>query len=326
MSKVLRIVISGNSVAELIRNTQEFLAEVSGQEQITSFDPRPITSPHISEQVDKSLITGVADRINAQAPGSPPIVTYPGMPQAVGNAPAPAVGPDLTTTASPNAMTASSGMAIGDVDSRGFPWDERIHAISRNKNKNGSWRYCRGVEQSTIDHVEHEMRSRGAALRPSGNVAGPVAPPIPQVSTGLAIDTQHPTMVVPPVAPAAVNPFGTQPPPPVIAGPVSAPLPPVSHVPDVPVAAPLHVVPATPPPSIPVPQAAPMLTAHTLETFKANLVATLAKLVSEGKLTQEYIASLNSYFGIDQIYKVNEAQLAEMFENFIAHRLIVRAE
>lgn len=61
-----------------------------------------------------------------------------------------------------------------------------------------------------------------------------------------------------------------------------------------------------------------------LEVFKKNLVPTLAQLVQSGKLTQEYINSLKAHFGVDEIWKVNDQQLAEMHKTFIDYGLIAK--
>lgn len=44
-----------------------------------------------------------------------------------------------------------------ELDSRGLPWDERIHAKSRAKGDEGAWRYKQGVTANDIDPVEAEL-------------------------------------------------------------------------------------------------------------------------------------------------------------------------
>lgn len=112
------------------------------------------------------------------------------------------------------------------------------------------------------------------------------------------------------------------------AGQTKAPTPQVDVLPAVPhvvqpapvvVPTPTVQVVATPPP---MPSPGVQTSAHSLETFKANLVPTLARMVADGKLTQEYINSLKTYFGVDQIWLVNDQQLNEMFENFVNAGLV----
>src|ERR1043165_8322493 len=38
-----------------------------------------------------------------------------------------------------------------DVDSRGLPWDERIHAGTKATNADGSWRNKRGVDKALVE-------------------------------------------------------------------------------------------------------------------------------------------------------------------------------
>lgn len=44
-----------------------------------------------------------------------------------------------------------------DVDSRGLPWDERIHAGTKATNADGSWRNKRGVDKALVEAVEAEL-------------------------------------------------------------------------------------------------------------------------------------------------------------------------
>ena len=44
-----------------------------------------------------------------------------------------------------------------ELDSRGLPWDERIHAKSKAKGDEGAWRYKQGVTANDIKPVEEEL-------------------------------------------------------------------------------------------------------------------------------------------------------------------------
>lgn len=61
---------------------------------------------------------------------------------------------------------------------------------------------------------------------------------------------------------------------------------------------------------------------HTLATFKQGFAMILGTLISEGKVSQEYVEQLKGYFGVAQIHEVNEIQQEEMFNSFVAHNLI----
>ena len=46
-----------------------------------------------------------------------------------------------------------------ELDARGFPWDERIHAGTKTKNKDGTWKYKRGVTDEEKLTVEGELEA-----------------------------------------------------------------------------------------------------------------------------------------------------------------------
>lgn len=52
------------------------------------------------------------------------------------------------------------------TDVLGMPWDERIHASTKATNKDGSWRYKRGVDKDLIETVEAELKSPAPAPMP----------------------------------------------------------------------------------------------------------------------------------------------------------------
>ena len=81
-------------------------------------------------------------------------------------------------------------------------------------------------------------------------------------------------------------------------------------------------IPATPPA-----QAAPVAydnfgiagrQAHDFASFKTTFNQSLAKLVDEGKVTVDYLNQLKTYFQVAEIWQVNDAQKAEMFDQFCA--------
>lgn len=46
-----------------------------------------------------------------------------------------------------------------EVDSKGMPWDERIHSSSKAKVAGGTWKYKRGVSDEEVKRVEVELRA-----------------------------------------------------------------------------------------------------------------------------------------------------------------------
>jgi hypothetical protein len=63
---------------------------------------------------------------------------------------------------------------------------------------------------------------------------------------------------------------------------------------------------------------------HSIDTFKAQFVPTLAKLVMSGQLTQDYVQQLKTYFKVNEIFdlKTNDAAMTEMFNTFVQAGLI----
>lgn len=50
---------------------------------------------------------------------------------------------------------------LGDLDSSGMPWDERIHSSTSTKTKEGLWRKKKGVPADLVQKVEAERRVEG---------------------------------------------------------------------------------------------------------------------------------------------------------------------
>lgn len=65
---------------------------------------------------------------------------------------------------------------------------------------------------------------------------------------------------------------------------------------------------------------------HTVDTFKANFPMIVGNLITEGKLTQEYVNQLKGYFQVAEIWQVNDDQKAEMFESFAGCGLITKVQ
>lgn len=300
---MFRMMISGRTMAELKAKIQECLngmndsteASEPSQAPVEFSDPALLrTTPHIPEQEfapQSPTLTG--DQVFAPPPrmeipeipfNRPAEVTVPAPVRSIPTTP----NPVQSAAPPPSAPTVSPANEYG-LDSKGLPWDARIHAVTQGVNKDGSWRNRRGVEPAMLAQIEAELRARKPA----------------------------------PVPGSPLSPFG--PPPPVMASfqpPVpSAPAPATHGLTMVP---PLQPPTSVAPPPMPTPPQPALLSAHTVDTFRANLVPTLAKLVQDGKLTHEYVQQLKTYFQVDQIWEVSGEQLTEMFENFVAAGLLVK--
>ena len=207
-----------------------------------------------------------------------------------------------------------------ETDSRGFPWDERIHASSKALNKDGSWRTKRGVDEKFLGDVEFELRSR-----PQKPVSQPVPLPV-------APYTSPPVQTAPNVMPAQ-TPVVPALPPAHFQQPIVNMLPPVA-----PQALPLTPGPVYAPPAqaqpapvqasydpVPQPQAGTK-PAHTIDTFKANIIPTFVTLIQQGVIKQPYIEQLKEYFQVKEIWDVqNEpAKLQELFDTFVTAGIVTR--
>lgn len=184
-----------------------------------------------------------------------------------------------------------------DLDARGVAWDARVHASSKTKTKDGSWRARRGVDEVLLKEVE----SKRYGVTPKQVAEAMAIPDVPGVPDIPAMPSAPVLTVVPP------------PPPPTV--PVEIPnfeIPPAP-----PVAAPKYENIATPPASVQKP-------AHTAESFRQNFVYTLSKLVQDGKLSAEYLKQLKAYFKVQEIWQLNEAQINEVFENFVKTGFITK--
>jgi len=82
--------------------------------------------------------------------------------------PTPAFVPPAPTAPGMVAPTASAAAptipaSVVELDSKGLPWDERIHAGTKSKLKSGEWKAKKQVEAALVAQVEAELRTRGAA-------------------------------------------------------------------------------------------------------------------------------------------------------------------
>lgn len=95
---------------------------------------------------------------------------------------------------------------------------------------------------------------------------------------------------------------------------------PVASIPTVVTPAPIVEQPVVTPSPVatPAPVSIPPMSTggHSVETFSANFPMILGSLISEGKLTPEYVNTLKEYFKVAEIWNVSEDQKKEMFESF----------
>jgi len=88
------------------------------------------------------------------------------------------------------------------------------------------------------------------------------------------------------------------------------------------------VAPFAPAAPVVVPQA-PVLpqmnqNGHTFATFKSNFPHIIATHVQLGKIDQNYINGLKTYFGIGEIWQANDTQINEVFDQFVQYGFVQR--
>lgn len=157
--------------------------------------------------LDRVTLSGPVETIApaiAQAAEAAPILPDPASVGFGSDVPSPAIG-----TAEPIAAV----LARVETDLDGLPHDNRIHASTKTKNKDGRWKKKKGVDDATVTRVEAELRS----IMNLPTTAPPLAPALPA----------PPVATAPPAPPVAAAPLPT-PPPVVPAPPAAAPVAPVA--------------------------------------------------------------------------------------------------
>lgn len=118
---------------------------------------QPVTIRHVlGDAAVSATAPTVAQALEALHGNSGTVATHVSA-AAVGDVPFPESGGDFT----PEQL--ASPIPAG-VDSEGYPWDERIHASSRNTVADGTWRKKRGVDDALVASVRAEW---DAKLRPA---------------------------------------------------------------------------------------------------------------------------------------------------------------
>lgn len=133
------------------------------------------------------------------------------MPPSVASVPAPpSTVPEVPAAPSTSAPS-------GELDVNGLPWDGRIHASSKTRNADGSWRQRRNLSPVTLETVMAELRARAA--NPGNAALGDDAAKL----AGLGMDPMsgQPLPNTAAVQHAAQVFAGTVPPPPVVATPLA---------------------------------------------------------------------------------------------------------
>lgn len=123
-------------------------------------------------------------------PAAPLAVSTPAIAAASTVAPPPPVNTAPITT-TPGVASSVAGV---DLDAKGLPWDNRIHAESKGKIADGTWRKKRNIDPTVLATVEAELRQlMGAPAAPLAHAA------IATVAAGFTpTPTSAPAVAVPP--------------------------------------------------------------------------------------------------------------------------------
>ena len=174
---MIKIQIEGRTPYEVAANLQEMvnaLREPMGADATPQLDPYPDGAPVPTTPLPSPAPTAGY----VPTPQPPAAVSVPSVPEPGTHLP-------------------------GVVDSRGIPWDARIHAESKAIKQDGQWRNKRGVDKVLLSQVEAQLLGGAVPPAPTFAASVPIGPPaIPQ-----------PPVTAPPGAPAPAPLPVTGPPP-----------------------------------------------------------------------------------------------------------------
>lgn len=225
-----------------LRQAADLLARAADlRERFETLDPislKPVIST--GEQLDKlaaiapTPVVTDAGQVTVGDITAAPVITPPPPPPGppvVGEDPdvepdaddaAPEQVTSLTTTVSlppappaggspmppPPPVPAPPGPApVAELDTRGLPWDARIHAANRSKSIKGTWKLKRGITPDLIVAVEaeHKPGPISAASAPATGLAAAPVPPVAQPAPPASAPVAPPTASVPAAPPSAAG-------------------------------------------------------------------------------------------------------------------------
>jgi hypothetical protein len=161
-----------------LSNTQ--LASVRSMASHLPKHPTVADTGHVTQEELADADMGKdADRPN-DVPSTADVESPPTAPEDVfghANVPQPPAVPSVPVAPVPTDNVTPTNPA--DADSRGFPWDERIHSSSKAKNADGTWRQRRGVSGVLVAEIERELVQ--------GGVTAPNDVPLPPTGDAFAI-------------------------------------------------------------------------------------------------------------------------------------------
>lgn len=159
----------------------EILTELRGIRDVMDLDRKPAPERVV---FTPGQITNVADSVAevlAPIQATTAFLMGPAPTEVFGKTPIPT--PAGQPVAVPAAAASHSNAGPAELDTKGLPWDGRIHASSKAKVADGSWRQKRGVDPDLVKSVEAELRQTMAAPAAPGAAW---VPPVPAPTEGLA--------------------------------------------------------------------------------------------------------------------------------------------
>lgn len=184
-------------------HTQEEVSLLPARCKAPDFEPAAPVAPVAVQDAPAAPITLTAAVPSVVTPAGeelPPAAAVFGAGGAIPLPPSvvPAI-PAASTTDAPVAPTAPAAASPVELDKNGLPWDARIHASTKAKNADNSWRTRRNLDKATLDSVTAELKA-GASVAPA--VPTPpamVIPPPPVVAPAAAPVNAAPVIPAPPV-------------------------------------------------------------------------------------------------------------------------------
>lgn len=287
---MFRIIITGRTPDELYKNLLDMAASTSFDKDVTAKKVDGAIAKAIDRAVgpDETVATFFKDNKIVDQR----VIETPSIPKYV---PEGFGTPAATTTVAPKKTKAA---ATPNFDAKGIPWDERIHSANKTVDNKGQWRMRRNLPDGEYDRVMAEI-SQGATPTVRDRVVEAAPTFVPPAPEPLSQPQAAPVFS----APAFV--------------PQQQPVQAVVHAP--PVQAPA-VAQLTPPPWI--------RPSHDLGSFRSNFMQFVTMALASQIFTRDYIAQLNSYFKIQDIWnlldKGNEAKLTEMFETLAQQGVLLK--
>lgn len=78
-----------------------------------------------------------------------------------------------------------------EFDSKGLPWDERLHSSKKTKNADGSFKRKKGVDDATFEKIAAELRARSGAQAVSPGANSAIPPPPPNLAPPPVLTVPH---------------------------------------------------------------------------------------------------------------------------------------